>query len=71
MVRAWYLDQKGTNLRDDCQGSSPTFVDVEELQRKTGVLYWQVVVLVPNIITCEMKVLLLQRNFDEKVQMYL
>lgn len=41
MVRAWYLDQKDTNLRDDCQGSCPTFVDIEELQRKTGVLYWQ------------------------------
>ena len=42
MVKAWYFNNIHNDHRDVCQGTNPNFIDIKELELKTGVLYWQV-----------------------------
>lgn len=42
MVRAWYMDNQQTDQRLEHHRNPPKFIDLDELQKKTGVEYFQV-----------------------------
>lgn len=42
MVSAWYMDESDTDQRLDHQRDPPQPVDLEQLQKLTGVLYWHI-----------------------------
>ncbi|XP_071549341.1 acireductone dioxygenase-like [Panulirus ornatus] len=41
MVQAWYIDNDSGDVRLEHHLSPPQFVDLENLLRKTGVMYWK------------------------------
>lgn len=42
MVSAWFMDSSDEDQRLEHHMSPPKFVDLEELRKLTGVLYWKV-----------------------------
>lgn len=42
MVSAWYMDESDTDQRLDHQRDPPQPVDLDQLQKLTGVLYWHI-----------------------------
>lgn len=42
MVRAWYMDKEETDQRLEHHQNPQKFVDLSELQKKTGVEYFEV-----------------------------
>lgn len=45
MVRAWYMDNEETDQRLEHQRNPPEFLDVDELFERTGVEYFQVIII--------------------------
>lgn len=42
MVSAWFMDDSDSDQRLEHHKSPPEFLDLEQLRRRTGVLYWKV-----------------------------
>lgn len=42
MVQAWYLRENITNQREPNHADPVEYVSLEDLKKKTGVLYWRV-----------------------------
>lgn len=41
MVQAWYLKENITDPQDPNHQDPPRYVSLDELKKKTGVLYWR------------------------------
>lgn len=50
MVRAWYMDDEKTDQRLEHHRTPPKFIEINELYKKTGVEYFQVLEITIDIL---------------------